>query len=363
MKLLLNDKEIAHFLLSLINHFPAVKDLSMDDAEVNEVITYIVIEKNKRKFDIERMRKKFKDRIDRAVRKDLATYRAKITDTLSNEKQKYYDLVHGNIDYFIEKLGEQNILDLYRLNKKQNFVKSVGLQIDPNGEMIRRKNFKNYSENCLIRNTVGNETLLIEKIDQNYPFWFIDSGYTNFLEPNKKWHRIVKNHLHSSAAFEAPVDRLGIFTKFPKAWRTSGEKILIVEPGPFAANIFKVDLKTWKYNVESELRKYTDKPVVFREKANKKTRSNLYEELCNEDYYCVININSNAATEAIWAGIPVITLDKHITNSVSSKNISDINNLSRPNLANWLCMLSYSQFTYEELINGTGINLYKKFHV
>jgi hypothetical protein len=77
----------------------------------------------------------------------------------------------------------------------------------------------------------------------------------------------------------------------------------------------------------------------------------------------VININSNAATEAIWAGVPAITLDRHVSNSVTKNSLSDINNLYRGNIANWLCMLSYSQFTYEELLNGTATNILKKYHV
>jgi hypothetical protein len=363
MKLLLNNKEIAHFLLSLIDYYKSVKDIEMPGDEVNEAITYIVIEKNKKKFDLLRMQKKFKDRIESAVSRDLKNYKMEVQKVLKAKREQYYELVHGNIDYFIDTLGEENILNLYKNNAKQNFVKSVGLKIDPSGILIRRRHFTDYSDDCLIRNTVGNEKLLLEKIDKKYPFWFIDSGYTNFIEPNKKWHRIVRNHLHNNAQFAAPVDRLGNFTKFPRQWRDGGDKILIIEPGPFAAGIFKVDLSTWRYNVEAELRQYSDKPIVFREKINKKTRSNLYEELCNDDFYCVININSNAATEAIWAGIPVITLDKHITNSVSRNKISDINNLYRPNLANWLCMLSYSQFTYDELISGTALTIYNQYHV
>ena len=93
-----------------------------------------------------------------------------------------------------------------------------------------------------------------------------------------------------------------------------------------------VDLKTWKYDVAKELRKYTDKRIRFRSKAPKKKRTNLHKELLNDDYYCVVNINSNAATEAIWAGVPAITLDRHITNPVTRNKLSDINDLFRGNL-------------------------------
>jgi hypothetical protein len=159
------------------------------------------------------------------------------------------------------------------------------------------------------------------------------------------------------------VDRLEIFKTFPRQWKTDGDKILVIEPGEFAASIFHIDIKTWKYGVEQELRQHTDKKIVFREKSPKKKRSPLYQHLLDEDYCCVISINSNAATESIWAGVPVITLDRHITNPVSKNKISDINNLYRGPLANWLALLSYSQFTYEELVDGTAVNIVKKYHV
>jgi hypothetical protein len=213
-----------------------------------------------------------------------------------------------------------------------------------------------------MRNTVNNESVLVNKIKNQTPFWFIDSGYTNFLETNKKWHRLVRNHIHSSGNFTPPVDRLGNFKEFPQQWRDSGDIILVIEPGSFSASIFGVNVKEWKYYIESELRRYTDKKIIFREKEPKKTRRPLYKELKNDDYYCVVNINSNAATEAIWNGIPVITLDRHITNSVSRHQLSDINNLYKPNLANWLCSLSYSQFTYDELMNGTAVKLIKMYN-
>jgi len=363
MKLLLNNKEIAHFLLSLIDHLPAVKDINYHPDNEFIVKKYIIEEKGKAKYSLVKMRKKFKDKILSAVTRDMKHYRDQVNQELENRRNFYYEKVHGNIEFFIKHFGLEFILENYKKNKKQNFVKSVGFDLDKNAVMVRRTEFTDYSENCLIRNTVGNEKLLVTKVDNNYPFWFIDSGYTNFLEPNKRWHRLIQNHLHYGKLFEAPVDRLGNFKSFPAQWRENGEYILIIEPGPFAAQIFHCDLKTWKYDVEKELKQYTDKKIKFREKAPKNERTNLYKELCDEDYYCIVNINSNAATEAIWAGIPAITLDRHITNPVTVNKLSDVNNLYRGNLANWLCALSYSQFTKEELLNGTALAVVRKYHV
>lgn len=363
MKLLINDKELVYFLCSQIDHLPSLKDVYFDETEIEIVKGYVVNEKNKKKFNLEKMRKKLKDKIRRGVERSVKDYYLRAKKELEERKQHYYIHIRDNLKYFIDKIGEEELLRLYRNSSKQNFVKTVGAQIDKTAEFIRRDNFTDHSESCLIRNTVGNENLLLNKIKYNQPFWFIDSGYTNFIETSKKWHRLEKNHMHYGTLFDAPVDRLGMFKTFPQQWRTGGDIILVVEPGSFAANIFGVDLTTWKYSVEAELRKYTDKKIVFREKFPKKVRPNLYKELKNNDYYCVVNINSNAATESIWAGVPVITLDKHISNPVSANKLADINNLQRPNLSAWLCMLSYSQFTYEELMNGTAVNLVKKYHV
>lgn len=364
MKLLLNDKEIANFLFVIAGiDIEAIKRLPFGVGHIDSAIDYTCRERNKKSFNLDQKRDKIKAKIRRAVEKDLGAWMKSITNEIKNQKQTRFKNIHKNLNYFINKLGEENILNAYLKFDQKNFVKSTGLHINPQAKLMRRIHFNDVKENCLLRNTVGNEKILVDKIDNNYPFWFIDSGYTNFVETNKKWHRLVPNHLHYEKFFEAPVDRLENIKKFPLSWRTGGDKILIIEPGPLAASIFHVDIKQWKYQVEEELRKYTDKKIVFREKTPKKQRAPLYKHLCGEDYYCVININSNAATEAIWAGIPVITLDKHITSPVSRNKLSDVNDLYRPHLAQWLCMLSYSQFTYEELLDGTAVRIVKKYHV
>jgi hypothetical protein len=228
--------------------------------------------------------------------------------------------------------------------------------------MIRRKDFIDSREDCLLRNTVGNEHIIVDKIDNSLPFWFIDSGYTNFIEPNKKWHRLTRNHLHFDNQFISPTDRLKNFAEFPRPWRKEGKKILIVEPGEFAAGIMHVEAKSWTESVIAELKKYTDRPIEIRSKINKKTRTSLYQTLLNGDYYCTVSINSNSAVESIWAGIPAITLNKHVSNSVTRNNLAQVNDLYYGPLGDWLAWLSYCQFTYDELIDGTALSIIKEYH-
>ena len=379
MKLLLNDKEIAHFLISSIDIKKKIKEeVAYTDDWVTEVTNQFAERDAARKrraetkFEVyvplrefmdDAGKKKFYEKLVKGVSRDTEAYVKSIKLVKSKIKEDIFNGVHKNIETIIKRLGKEKILEKYQQSKYKNFVKGTGNTLTQNPQLMRRKDFKSFKEDCLIRNTVGNEELLVTKIDKKYPMWFIDSGYTNFLEPNKKWHRLVRNHMHYGKEFEAPVNRLQNFPIFPVPWRKNGEIIYIIEPGPFAANVFHVDLKTWKYDVAKELRKYTDKRIVFRKKAPLRQRPKLIKQLLDEDYYCIVSINSNAATEAIWTGIPAITLATHITNPVTKNKLSDINNLYYGDLSKWLCMLSYSQFTKEELMNGTAKRIIDKYHV
>jgi len=379
MKLLLNDKEIAHFLNSLIDVRTKLEPPTPYDTIHSREIINDFLErdakqktkalKNNTEYVPQRFlydddgKKKFYSKIKKAVERDMHGYSRKIREQIKEIREKNFHGIHKNIETIIARLGKENILRKYQKSSYKNFVKGTGNSLTKNPILMRRKEFTNYKEDCLIRNTVGNEELLVTKIDNQYPMWFIDSGYTNFLEPNKKWHRLVRNHMHYGKVFDAPVNRLNNFPIFPVPWRKNGEIIYIIEPGPFAASVFHVDLKTWKYDVAKELRKYTDKRIVFRKKAPLRQRPKLIKQLLNEDYYCIVSLNSNAATESIWAGIPAITLGTHITNPVTKNKLSDINDLFYGDLSSWLSMLSYSQFTKEELMNGTAKRIIDKYHV
>jgi hypothetical protein len=362
MKLLLNDKEIARFLIALVNVRDSCVDIEMNERHTAEQIHWVIEIRDKPKFNLEKHRDKIKQKITQGVRKDLKAWIDTVKTQIANHKQYFYKNIYQHLEIFIDRLDQEQIFQHYLTHPTQGFIKTVGLQIDPTATMIRRKNFVDSTEDCLLRNTVGNENIIVDKINRNLPFWFIDSGYTNFVESNKKWHRLVRNHLHFNSQFIAPVDRLKHFKQFPQPWRKDGKKILIVQPGEFAASIMNIDVKSWTEKVVKELRTYTDRPIVIRSKTNKKTRTSLYKTLVNGDYYCTVSINSNSAVESIWAGIPAITLDKHVSNTVTRSSLSQIDDLYYGPLGDWLAWLSYCQFTYDELMDGTALNIIKKYH-
>ena len=128
--------------------------------------------------------------------------------------------------------------------------------------------------------------------------------------------------------------------------------------------IYGFDQQKWIEAQRRKLESLTDKTIVVREKqGTRKTRTTLYQELLDDkDVYCVVGYNSNALTEAVWAGVPIITLGKHITLPVARNNIKQINNLYRGDVSQWLCYLSYSQFTTEEIYNGVAKKIVETWH-
>jgi hypothetical protein len=169
MKLLLNDKEIARFLIELVDVQTACKNIELNEQHTASTITWVIEKKFQANFNLEKHRDKIKQKIRHSVSKDLRAYMSAVNAKINNHQNYYYKNIHKHIEYFIKTLGEDNIISAYKTHHKQNFIKTVGFQIDPDAVMMRRINFNSLEENCLLRNTVGNENLLVSKIDNNYP--------------------------------------------------------------------------------------------------------------------------------------------------------------------------------------------------
>ena len=261
-------------------------------------------------------------------------------------------------------INHQHILDLYLKSNVKNFVKTVGPQLTDDPVWKIAGDVIDDDQPMFLRNN-NHESLLQHRLEHQLPFWFIDTGYTNFITGKKRWNRLVVDHIHHAPQLGYfPPDRLHLLSSMPQPWRSGGNAILVVENSDRHHRMFGTTLEAWRENVKKQLAQHTDREVVFRPKTpDRKTRENLYEHLINSDYYCVINDASSAAIEAVWAGIPIITLNRHISIPVARTDISDINDLYRGPIGDWLCALSYSQFTETEMYDGTALRLMKKYHV
>jgi hypothetical protein len=297
------------------------------------------------------------------IRQDVQEYKDII---VAEYKKKYRPLVRWLAENFKNIDVERDyVLYKYINSNAKHFVKTIGQQLTDQPVWILPGDPIPDDQTVVLRNIINNESVLKDRLKHHLPFWFIDSGYTNFITNKKLWHRLVKNHVHHAPTMGYfPADRLDLLPNMPAPWRDDGQSILVIENSEYHYQMFGTTLSAWREQVKAELEKYTTRTITFRPKElSRKTRDNLYDILKNSNYYCVVTDASAAAIEAVWAGIPIITLGHHISAPVARVNLSEINNLYRGPIGDWLCALSYSQFTEKEMYNGTALKLIKKYHV
>jgi hypothetical protein len=261
-------------------------------------------------------------------------------------------------------IDHKQLLDWYADPAHNGFMKNIARHKAHDAEYVVADNC---DEPAIIRNIINNEESIKTRLLSDQEFWFTDTGYTNFIAAKgKPWHRLCYRHIHQNLThLNFPADRLRLLESMPRPWQRTGSKILVVESSDYHYQMMGSNRDTWREHVTNELAKYTDRTVEHRAKnMDRKTRESVYDLLMStDDYYCVISDSSAAAVEAVWAGVPIITLNKHITTAVARTQVADINDLYRGPIGDWLCALTYSQFTKKEMQNGTVWRILEKYHV
>ena len=302
--------------------------------------------------------------VNKQIRQDLEAFK----DVIVTRYKRQYRPLLAWLQQNYDRLGidRQHLIDAYTASATKNFVKTLGQQLTDQPVWFIAGDPVPDNQPVIIRNIINNEALLQHRLANSLPFWFIDSGYTNFLTGKKLWHRLVQDHLHiNTPTGYFPADRLGLLPSMPVPWRREGSRIVVVCASDNHHKIMSTTQEIWQQQVKKEIRQHTDRPIEWRKKQlSRKTRNSVFEDLRDDkDVYCVISDSSAAAIEAIWLGIPVITLSRHISSAVARSDLSEINDLYRGPMGDWLCALTYSQFTKKEMYDGTALKLIKKYHV
>lgn len=187
-------------------------------------------------------------------------------------------------------------------------------------------------------------------------FYYIDNGYFgNHIKKN--YFRIIKNHSHDIRdIIDRPRDRLPEIKLNPFS---PGRKIIVAPPSTKSFTLWNIDQQQWIDQTVAEIKRYTDRPIEVRLKRNReeRLREDTMEQCLANDVHCLVTYNSVAAVEAVMLGKPAITLGPNAAGAVCSQSVSEIENLKIPTLDErdaWLRHLSYSQFTFSEMSNGTA---------
>ena len=206
---------------------------------------------------------------------------------------------------------------------------------------------------------IAKRKVIHKAIADGRDFYYIDTGYFGHGK-SKLYHRITKNNLQYNSVIrrDCPTDRLkktGI-----QIWpHTPGTNILLCPPSQKALNYWDVDLETWILQTTQTIKKYTDRPIIIREKQSRHIRTNedTMEMALSRDVHCLVTYNSIAAVEALIYGKPVFTMGPNAAEPLANKDLSKIESPYMPNKlkVKSLCAnLAYNQFTPAELADGTA---------
>ena len=221
----------------------------------------------------------------------------------------------------------------------------------------------------------GNEPVLIRSMakrkliwqlwQEQKTFYYMDSGYIgNYkskLNPNgyKLWHRIVKNDVQHNKIIDRPDDRWKALQMNIRK-RRNGRHILLVTPSEKPCKFYGIDRDTWVYNTVSEIKQYTDRPIIIRDKAPRQQRvvKTIYSDLL--DCHALVTYQSIAAVESILDGVPAFTMAPTAADPVCDKDLSLIESPTvqdEDKIYKWACHLAYGQFSNKELANGTAYRM------
>lgn len=193
---------------------------------------------------------------------------------------------------------------------------------------------------------------------RNRTFYYTDNGYLGNGQ-TKTYFRIIKNHVHEiRPIIDRPRDRLARCDHRLKP-RSNGSKILIAPPSQKSLSLWNMDPEIWVAETIEQLKQHTDRPIEIRLKRPRSERmaENTMEEALSDDIYCLVTYNSVAAVEAVMLGKPAICLGPNAASVVANTGVESVERLFFPDddlREAWLRHLSYSQFTFAEMSNGTA---------
>lgn len=158
-----------------------------------------------------------------------------------------------------------------------------------------------------------------------------------------RWH--INAYQMKGLNPKAGHDRFARLKIRPLPWKKGGDKVLIVAPTPHYAAFHRLEgwLEETVRLVRETGRKYSVRHKV--------SRVPLWQEL--NGCYCLVTHGSVAAIEAAVWGYPVIVDPSCAAAPIGRTSIADIENLNFPDRKPWLQSLAYSQFTADEVADGT----------
>ncbi len=160
------------------------------------------------------------------------------------------------------------------------------------------------------------------------------------------YYRYHLNSFQLKTVRDVPGDRWKALKTDVLTWRRDGKHIVVAMPTATYSRFH--GLENWTEKTIVELKKYTDRKIITRDKEDKRP---LQEDL--RGAHALVAHGSIAAVESVICGCPVYVCADCAAALVGQTEISKIETPVYPDRQAWLNSLAYSQFNESELVDGT----------
>ena len=218
-----------------------------------------------------------------------------------------------------------------------------------NGGLHEKKPYADYVEDPIA--VWGQLRGAKEILEKSKEYYRIDHAYLG----RKDYYRLTKNDFQPAQIVERPADRWErLKRQYPSIkmgeWR-KGKNVVVALHRADTYKFFGQE--SWPQRIEAEIRKYTDRPIILRDRDAPGT---IGAELGKA--HCVVTYASNSVIDALLAGVPVFTLGPSIARPMGHADVSLIESPLYPeNREEFFRHVSYCQFTPKEFQDGTALRI------
>lgn len=177
------------------------------------------------------------------------------------------------------------------------------------------------------------------------------------------YFRICKNGRYLTKGAPFGPERMAGLKIDMKPWKRGGDKVVIVPMSGFVASHMGIDPSAWLINTINALSVLTERQIVIKPKNKPSDFTPGTSPFIKfiQDAWAVVVAESNVAVDAILEGVPVFCSEHCAAAEVALTDLSMIESPAYPDRTEWLQKLSYQQFTFEEIRNGTARSITESY--
>lgn len=191
---------------------------------------------------------------------------------------------------------------------------------------------------------------------------YADRGYfgATYNGDYSGYFRVTRNRLQHDGSGEYSPARWQQLDLQIQPWRKDGGHVLVCPPGEvFSESIGGFKAAAWLASVQQQLARSTDREVRIRNKPAAEAYRTLQQDL--QGCHALVTYMSNAAVEALLAGVPVFCLGPSAAQSMGKTDLAQIESPAYPDdRPRWAAALAANQWTLAELAAGAANHLFQE---